>query len=848
MANMMGRAGALAFSAVFAIAFGLGGYFVGLKPLGQTLWTAWQVRQWQPVPAQVLSAELRQQQGSEGGTMYEVIARYRYQFAGVSHDGTQVGLQARGSADNVGDWHLQWHRQLQQAQTSQQPITVHVNPGNPAQSLIDPHIRWRLQIFRVPFALVFTAVGLVAAWVFVLLLIGRGEATGRAQSGQSAQSAYLDPLARGPAPRNSLHGTAVGAWIFTLLWCGLSFPMAALLWSDGNAPGWPKAFISVFVVVGLVLLGCAISQTRTVWRYRGSGFAALPPQPQAGRGVEVTLRLPYRAAAQPGAQSLRLRLAQYRVDEASSGSPERQVETVEAPTTRQPTPDGGLRLVARFEVPQDAPTHGAQRSRERVDWRVELLGAGGSVQLSYGLPVKAAPLGLGDSVPVDRFDSRAVWAHEEPIAPPEPAQSADAAPAWPSGVALQELPQAVQISFAQKAWRWGAGIALVALAIEWVVNDRIGMHGVVLPRSWGGLAVTAGLLAFALHAATRNWVTRVQDDGIVARRSSWMWTTVTSVAGDASQSLVHKVLYATGSGSAQHNHHAVYARTAHGALVRLTPALDAPGAAAAVGQAIAKAWQDRRGRFNPGGRRPQHSDHSRPAWGWVLIAALLAGMWWAPHDSTGARGGVKKGAGDRSRDADSGTTPRVWSGPDARLMDAQNAGDAAALQQALRDGANPNLLADNGSSVLMLASHRGQMAHVNLLLQAGAQPDLRQTQKNSELGDTALLRAFYGGHLAVAQRLVQAAASLQTRNRWDWGPVNMAAQSGCVPCLQWLAEQGQPLDESAPASRGTGARNVTNTVATPAATVCTVTVMPCDRVERLCPAERKSLCPSDAVA
>ena len=119
-------------------------------------------------------------------------------------------------------------------------------------------------------------------------------------------------------------------------------------------------------------------------------------------------------------------------------------------------------------------------------------------------------------------------------------------------------------------------------------------------------------------------------------------------------------------------------------------------------------------------------------------------------------------------------------------MDAQNAGDASALAQALRDGANPNLLADTGSSVLMLAAHRGQLAHVEALLQAGAQPDLRQTAKDSERGDTALLRAFYGGHLAVAQRLVKAGASLQARNRWDWGPVHMAAQSGCVPCLDWL--------------------------------------------------------------
>ena len=788
MANMMGRVGALAFSAVFAVAFGLGGYFAGLRPLGQTLWTAWQVRQWQPVPAQVLSAELEQRRDSEGSVTYALKARYQYAFGGQRHEGTRVGLDAQGGADNIGDWHSQWHGRLQQAQARNEPVTVYVNPLRPAEALIDPSIRWRLQVFRLPFALVFTAVGVGAACMFVLLLLGRDRSAGAQPPGPG-----LPPQGQHSA-RSSLHGTATGAWIFSLLWCGLSFPMGVLVWSDRGASGWAKGFISMFVVVGVILLAFAVRQTRTVWRYRGSAFTSLPHSPQAGRRVEATLLLPHSAAAQPDAHALRLRLAQYRVDESSSGSPERQVETVDAATARQPTAEGGLRLVARFDIPADAPTHGAQRSRERVDWRVELLGANGAVQLSYDLPVTAAPAGFGEPVPEDRFDRRAVWTHEEPIAAPSATEPGGAASAGLAGVVQEELPQAVQIHFAQQAWRWGAGVALAALAAEWVVNGRIGLHGVVLPQSWVGIGATGLLMAVALHAATRQWVLRVQDDGIVARCSSWMWFTEVSIAGDASTALVHKVVYSTGSGSTQRNHHAVYGRNPHGDLVRLTPALDGPDAAAAVGQSIARAWQDRRGRFTPGARRaPLRSDPSRPGWGWLFIAALLAVLWWAPRSP----GGVAA-----IHAANGAAAHRVWSGPDGRLMDAQNAGDAAALQAALRDGANPDLLADNGSSVLMLASHRGQMAHVELLLQAGAQPDLRQTQKDSERGDTALLRAFYGGHLAVAQRLVQAGASLQVRNRWDWGPVHMAAQSGCVPCLQWLNEQHQPLDEPAPASRG----------------------------------------------
>lgn len=787
MRKALGRAGALVFSAIFAVAFGLGGYFVGLKPLGQTLWTAWQVRQWQPVAAQVLSAELRQQRSRSGTTTRAIDTRYRYQFNGVSHEGTRVGLEMHEVADNIGDWHEQWFSRLQQAQAVSRPVTVYVNPGNPAQSLLDPSIRWRLQIFRLPFALVFTAVGVVAACIFVMLLMGWG-AAGNAAHSESGSSPQ-----QGRSPRNSLQGTSSGAWIFSLLWCSLSFPMAVLLWSDRGASGWAKIFISMFVLVGLLLLGFAIRQTCMVWRYRGTAFTALPHAPQAGRVVEVTLLLAHRAAAQSGAPSLRLRLGQYRVDESSSGSPEWLVEAVDAATAQQPTPEGGLRLVARFDIPADAPTHSAQRSGERVDWRVELLGAGGSVELSYDLPVQAAPSVVGGLASEDRFDRREVWKREEPIALPQAVAFGDSTPVWPPGVAVEELPQVVQIHFAQQAWRWGAGIALAVLAVEWALNGRLGLHGVVLPRSWGGLCVTAALLAFALHAATRQWVLRIQDDRIVVRCYSWMWAREISVAGDASQSLVHKVLYSTGSGSAQRNRHAVYARDASGDLVRLTPALDGPDAAAAVGQAVAHAWRDRRGRFTPGAQRPSRGDQSRPAWGWLFIAALLTALWWATRSPVGIA---------TIQVAEGTATHRVWSGPDGRLMDAQNAGDAVALQEALRDGANPDLLADNGSSVLMLASHRGQMAHVELLLKAGAQPDLRQTQKDSERGDTALLRAFYGGHLDVAQRLVQGGASLQARNRWGWGPVHMAAQSGCVPCLQWLAELGQPLDEPAPASRG----------------------------------------------
>lgn len=779
----------LVFSAVFALAFGLGGYAIGLKPLVQTLHTALQVRGWQPVPAEVLSAELKTHTSSDGPT-YEALVRYRYEVGGRSHESTRLGLDQAGTSDNVGaDWSHDWARRLQAAQAGGQRITVLVDPRDPARALIDPSIRWQLQLFRIPFALVFTGVGLVAAVVFLASLWGLGKRVlglqDKAEEGPPRESSPA-PLRKGAASRS-----AGATWFFAFFWCGIAFPMAAMLWTNNSAPWYAKSFISIFVMVGVFLIGLALRQTQMAWRYAGAALTTLPAQPRGGQPFGATLLLPERAAAYQGGQNLQLRLAQYRVDESSSGSPERRVESFEQPAQVYRTADGGLRLVARFELPQDAPPHGGRMSGERVDWRLELLhNPGDAAQLTYDVPVQAAPHTF-EGPPPDRFDRRAAWNQAYPIA--VPAEGEPNPMYLPEHSRLEQTPQAWLLTFGQNGWRAAGILVVLGLALEAFLNDRVSAAGLALPRAFFGACAWWVLVVFALHALTRRWSLAVQDDGIVVRRGSWLWSRADTVPGDASQALVHKLLYSTGSGSSEHGYHAVHARGLDGGLVRLTPGLDGPVTALGLGRAIATAWGHRRGRFTAGLQRPARAEHSRPAWGVLLVAAALALSIW---------GGQRTGRAPRPAAAESATPSVSYSAVDGRLLDAQNAGDAPALRAALAAGANPDLLAPNGSSVLMLAAHRGQLEHIEALLGAGAKPDLRQAHKDSERGDTALLRAFYGGHLAPAQRLVLAGAGLSARNRWDWGPVHMAAQSGCIACLKWLAAQGQPLDEPALASRG----------------------------------------------
>jgi ankyrin repeat protein len=124
------------------------------------------------------------------------------------------------------------------------------------------------------------------------------------------------------------------------------------------------------------------------------------------------------------------------------------------------------------------------------------------------------------------------------------------------------------------------------------------------------------------------------------------------------------------------------------------------------------------------------------------------------------------------------------------------------VEQALKEGADPDATGDSGSSVLMLAAGRGKLSTVEILLQHGADVNFADQTSVNERGDTALLRAAYFGEAAMFERLLKAGARVDVVNRWDWTPVHMAAMGGCIPCLETLRSRGLSLNARAQASRG----------------------------------------------
>lgn len=233
-AQSAGRFGALAFCLLFALGFGAGGIFGGVLPLAEIVRTAWASRSWQPLPATVLEVEL--ETGGKGTAA--VHARYRYVVDGKPYESGRIGT-GRGGMDNIGTWQHDWFRQLKAARDAGRPVTAWVDPARPWRAVLDRSVRWSMVAFHMPFALVFTGVGLAALWGACYLLVTPARELAR----------------EGGARRRMLGDSQVrdGAlWLMALFWCGLSWPMAALVWLEPT-PALPRAVVTGFALVGLWL-------------------------------------------------------------------------------------------------------------------------------------------------------------------------------------------------------------------------------------------------------------------------------------------------------------------------------------------------------------------------------------------------------------------------------------------------------------------------------------------------------------------------------------------------------------------------------------------------------------------
>jgi hypothetical protein len=97
----------------------------------------------------------------------------------------------------------------------------------------------------------FTAVGAVAATVFVFLLVDRPIPFG------SLWREINRNAGRAPDRQSFVSTDLAMLWLLTFCWCSLSFPFAGLVWIT-NTNWLAKAVLTLFTGIGLLLMYGAV--------------------------------------------------------------------------------------------------------------------------------------------------------------------------------------------------------------------------------------------------------------------------------------------------------------------------------------------------------------------------------------------------------------------------------------------------------------------------------------------------------------------------------------------------------------------------------------------------------------
>ena len=122
----------------------------------------------------------------------------------------------------------------------------------------------------------------------------------------------------------------------------------------------------------------------------------------------------------------------------------------------------------------------------------------------------------------------------------------------------------------------------------------------------------------------------------------------------------------------------------------------------------------------------------------------------------------------------------------ARLMKAVKDGNIQAVKDSLTAGADVNTKDQDGWPVLIWASDKGYLEIVKLLLEKGAQVDVKTT----DTGGTPLFLASFQGHTEIVKLLLEKGAQVDVK-RTDTGgtPLYTASYNGHIKIVKLLLEK-----------------------------------------------------------
>lgn len=363
---------------IFGLIFAGGGFFF-LSETSIPTWQSWQeMRHWQPGYAQLLSAS-----GAENDTE----ASYRYQYEGISYQGSRVYVTE--FKDNIGSYHADMLAQLRRYQSSGQAMPIWINPFSPQESVIDRDMRWGLFILMTAFCSVFILIGLSVIYVSL--------GSKKLPPETSDEFKNTDWKSRkGWETANIASGAKKGIWffwLFAIFWNAVSTPAAMVIPRELAKGNYAVLLVLLFPLVGLFLLYKALQSTLE-YRHFGRVLFEMDPFPGAigghvGGRIQVN-RLNYRKAVEASELSVRLECVYSYV--SGTGKNRSRKESIKWAEQGKPKIEGsghGVSMAFRFDLPDNLPSSDVDQKTTYHFWRlsVKAVVAGIDLNRQYNIPV-----------------------------------------------------------------------------------------------------------------------------------------------------------------------------------------------------------------------------------------------------------------------------------------------------------------------------------------------------------------------------------------------------------------------------------------------------------------------------
>jgi len=120
--------------------------------------------------------------------------------------------------------------------------------------------------------------------------------------------------------------------------------------------------------------------------------------------------------------------------------------------------------------------------------------------------------------------------------------------------------------------------------------------------------------------------------------------------------------------------------------------------------------------------------------------------------------------------------------------------NAAMVERLLQAGADPNAALWTGETPVMVCARTGNVETVKLLLSHGADPNAKETQQ----GQTALMRAVAEKHPEVVRALIDRGADVRARSKGGFTALLFAGQQGELASAKMLLAAGADVNATTP--------------------------------------------------